>query len=81
MTDDVPADLTAALDALARAAVGGSPVLVALDFDGVLAPLQDDPGASRALPAAVMAAHMAALVGFTALVMAPYGSAIITGCL
>lgn len=55
MTDDVPADLTAALDALARAAVGGSPVLVALDFDGVLAPLQDDPGASRALPAAVTA--------------------------
>lgn len=38
-------------------------------------------GAAGALPAAVMAAHMAALVGFTALVMAPYGSAIITGCL
>lgn len=31
------------------------PVLLALDFDGTLAPLQDDPQASRILPAAVTA--------------------------
>ncbi len=31
------------------------PVLIALDFDGTLAPLQDDPQASRLLPAAVEA--------------------------
>ena len=29
------------------------PILVALDFDGTLAPLQDDPSASRILPAGV----------------------------
>lgn len=40
---------------LARRAVGGEPVLVALDFDGVLAPLVDDPSASRPLPASVAA--------------------------
>lgn len=32
-----------------------SPVLLALDFDGTLAPLQDDPSASRILPEAVAA--------------------------
>ncbi len=39
-------DLTAALDRLA----GLPRLLVALDFDGVLAPLVDDPAASRPLP-------------------------------
>lgn len=47
-------DLDQALSALAAAARQG-PVLVALDFDGALAPLQDDPEASRALPEAVTA--------------------------
>lgn len=51
-TDGVPDDLAARL-----AAVGADPtarpVLVALDFDGTLAPLQDDPAASRILPAGV----------------------------
>lgn len=47
--DQVPPDdpgLTGALTALVR---GGS-LLLALDFDGVLAPLVDDPAASRPLP-------------------------------
>lgn len=40
-------DLTAAIAGTAR------PLLVALDFDGTLAPLQDDPSASRIIPAGV----------------------------
>lgn len=40
-----------ALQGLAARTADG-PVLVALDFDGVLAPLVDDPATSRALPAA-----------------------------
>jgi len=47
--------LDAALAGFAQTAHDGGPVLVALDFDGALAPLQDDPKASRALPAAVEA--------------------------
>ena len=42
------------------------------------------PSAKRtvgALAAVVMTAQMFALVGITALVVAPYGRAIITGCL
>ncbi|MDR0945319.1 MAG: trehalose-phosphatase [Bifidobacteriaceae bacterium] len=35
--------------------VGADPLLVALDFDGTLAPLQDDPQDSRALPEGVRA--------------------------
>ncbi|WP_421732277.1 trehalose-phosphatase [Cellulomonas sp.] len=45
-------DLAAALDALA-ADPTRRPLLVALDFDGTLAPLQDDPAASRILPEGV----------------------------
>jgi trehalose 6-phosphate phosphatase len=49
-----PEALTAVLrDLLADPA--RHPVLVALDFDGTLAPLQDDPQASRILPEAVTA--------------------------
>jgi len=48
---DIPLPLDDALRELAERAARG-PVLVALDFDGVLAPLGDDPGASRPLPAA-----------------------------
>lgn len=47
-------DLGAALAALASDRVR-RPLLVALDFDGTLAPLVDDPDKSRALPAAVTA--------------------------
>ena len=47
--------LDAALDALAEVVRSGGRVLVATDFDGVLAPLRDDPAASRALPSAVTA--------------------------
>lgn len=47
--------LTEALDSLAALAVAGRPVVVALDFDGALAPLRDDPSTSRALPASVTA--------------------------
>lgn len=52
-----PAD-GAALRTALRAAVADParrPLLVALDFDGTLAPLQDDPRASRVLPDAVTA--------------------------
>lgn len=45
------ADLTSALERFA----GRGRVLVALDFDGVLAPLVDEPSAARPLPAAVEA--------------------------
>lgn len=50
-----PGDLEAGLARLAATARSGAPVLVALDFDGVLAPLQDDPERSRATPGAVAA--------------------------
>lgn len=53
----VPDDLRAALDALGQA----GPVLVALDFDGVLAPIVEQPGDARALPAS--AAALAELTG------------------
>lgn len=56
-----------ALRALAARAASG-PVLVALDFDGVLAPLVDDPAASRPLPAASRALTRLAGVGPVALV-------------
>lgn len=53
------ADLQTALQSLVDLVHAGRPVLVALDFDGALAPLQDDPAASRALPEAVDAlAHL-----------------------
>ncbi len=51
---DVTALARAAAD-LGRRLAGGEHVLLALDFDGVLAPLVDDPSTSRALPAAVAA--------------------------
>ena len=49
------ADLAAALAELADVVRTGGRVLVASDFDGVLAPLGDDPAASRALPSSVAA--------------------------
>ncbi|MCG7288046.1 trehalose-phosphatase [Cellulomonas sp. ACRRI] len=49
-TDDLRAALRGVLADPARL-----PLLVALDFDGTLAPLQDDPEASRLLPEAVTA--------------------------
>lgn len=45
-------DLTAALAEFIASADGNSPVLIASDFDGVLAPLVDDPAQSRPLPQA-----------------------------
>jgi len=61
MTDEVTLDAT--LAGLAADA-GRRPVLVALDFDGTLAPLQDDPAASRILPAGVeVLARLAATDG------------------
>ena len=48
----VPADLRGRLEQVA-ADPATRPVLVALDFDGTLAPLQDDPSASRILPEGV----------------------------
>jgi trehalose-phosphatase len=47
MSEEAQAALTTAIAATAR------PLLVALDFDGTLAPLQDDPSASRIIPAGV----------------------------
>src|SRR5690242_20470960 len=54
---DAPADAAALGDLLARLAAdpASRPLLVALDFDGTLAPLQDDPQASRILPDGVEA--------------------------
>ncbi|HEY0186788.1 MAG TPA: trehalose-phosphatase [Cellulomonas sp.] len=49
-----PDQAARALHALATDPARG-PVLLALDFDGTLAPLQDDPQASRLLPAAAVA--------------------------
>ena len=59
------ADEAALLDALADLGDHvrrGAEVLIALDFDGTLAPLQDDPSASRALPSAVHALEALARV-------------------
>ena len=50
-----PDGLDDALADLAATARGGAPVLVALDFDGVLAPLVDVPSQSRATPDGVAA--------------------------
>ncbi len=59
----VPDDVRARLASLAADA-SARPLLVALDFDGTLAPLQDDPSASRILPAGVgVLADLAALDG------------------
>ncbi|WP_432485861.1 trehalose-phosphatase [Kineococcus esterisolvens] len=55
----LPQELVAALEAFAAR----GRVLVALDFDGVLAPIVDDPSAARALPAA--SAALARLVTTT----------------
>ena len=49
------ADLDAELQRLADGVQAGGTALVALDFDGVLAPLVDDPAASRSTPDAVRA--------------------------
>lgn len=57
-----PADLAGALTALA-ADPGRAPILVALDFDGTLAPLQDDPEQSRIIPAGVVALRRLADAG------------------
>lgn len=48
-------------DALTKAAARDR-VLLASDFDGVLAPLQDDPAASRAVPGSLEALRAAAVV-------------------
>jgi len=50
-----PADADALRETFARLAADDAarPLLVALDFDGTLAPLQDDPSRSRILPAGV----------------------------
>jgi trehalose 6-phosphate phosphatase len=58
---------SAALESLARDAAR-RPLIIALDFDGTLAPLVDDPDASRALPAAVDA--LRALAGAPGITLA-----------
>ncbi|MDT0167290.1 bifunctional alpha,alpha-trehalose-phosphate synthase (UDP-forming)/trehalose-phosphatase [Actinotalea sp. AC32] len=60
--------LADALAALVDRVHGGGSALLALDFDGVLAPLVDDPDASRPLPAAVDA--LATLAGVPGLHLA-----------
>ncbi|MEP7765880.1 trehalose-phosphatase [Sanguibacter sp. 25GB23B1] len=59
--ESVPSAVASLVERLGRSAQTG-PVLVATDFDGVLAPLVDDPSASRSTPAA-----SAALVRLAAL--------------
>lgn len=61
-TVGAPEDDTARAVAEVVAAVRDGGALLALDFDGCLAPLQDDPEASRALPAAVAALDRLATV-------------------
>lgn len=62
VTDEGRAGLAAILDAPARA-------LIALDFDGTLAPIVDDPAQARALPSAISAlASLAPLVGAVAVI-------------
>lgn len=54
------------LDQALRAFAGRSPVLVALDFDGALAPIVLDPDAARMLPASAVAVErLAGLDGVT----------------
>ena len=55
MTTALDPDLLAAVGRLAAHATPEHPLLVASDFDGVLAPLGDDPSASRPTPAATAA--------------------------
>ena len=55
MTTTLDPRLVAAIKQLAARATPGRPLLVASDFDGVLAPLGDDPSASRPTPAAAAA--------------------------
>ena len=55
MTSTLDPRLVAAIEQLAARATPGRPLLVASDFDGVLAPLGDDPSASRPTPAATAA--------------------------
>lgn len=62
--EDVAA-LDAAVEDLARRLRAGEHVLLGLDFDGVLAPLRDDPAQSRALPGSVEA--LARLAGVSGL--------------
>jgi len=62
----LPGDLAAALDDLADLARAGRPVLLATDFDGVLAELVDDPEASRPTPAAAAALARLAAARFAA---------------
>lgn len=52
--ESVPSAVASLVERLGRSTEAG-PVLVATDFDGVLAPLVDDPSASRATPAAAAA--------------------------
>lgn len=59
----LPEDLTSALDDLVALARAGRPVLVASDFDGVLADLVDDPEASRPRPEATAALTVLARAG------------------
>lgn len=54
MLESVPSAVSSFVEHLGRPGAGG-PVLVATDFDGVLAPLVDDPSASRTTQAAAAA--------------------------
>ncbi|WP_224387261.1 trehalose-phosphatase [Pseudonocardia sp. ICBG1293] len=56
-------------DAAVAELAGVARLLVALDFDGVLAPLVDDPSASRPLPAAAAAVRRLAAHDATTVVM------------
>jgi alpha,alpha-trehalose-phosphate synthase [UDP-forming] len=59
---DAAGVLDRGLAAALRSFAGRRPALVALDFDGVLAPLVEDPAAARALPGAMAAVHRLAEV-------------------
>lgn len=57
----LPSDLRKSL----KSAAQRKRVLLASDFDGVLAPLQDDPMASRAIPGSLGALRAAAFIADT----------------
>ncbi len=58
----LPPEVSPDLVRVAKSFAAHRPLLVALDFDGVLAPLVDDPASSRPLPGAMAAVQLLAAV-------------------
>lgn len=78
LREPLPEPLVAALDDLAAQARGGRVVIVASDFDGVLADLVDDPEASRPRPEASRALTALAATGSRVVLALVSGRDIVT---